>query len=204
MEPMQLQSSVSNIYNSSSSKEGSVKSSASLSKILTAIVDGHSHDSHKEGLIRAFREQQSSMPSTTSSLSSATSGFYSAEPQSPLATSSSTQMSPGTPQVPEVPKSNLVPAARSPQPDSTSTTSKPRTVAATPDVIPVSAYRMLTVAPSLPQAMQRSQWTSYDYHILEKLYTGYASKGEQCVCCCFDCAQLQLVSSSSDAYNQLQ
>jgi hypothetical protein len=26
--------------------------------------------------------------------------------------------------------------------------------------------------------MQRPQWSSYDYHVLEKLYTGYASKGE--------------------------
>lgn len=38
------------------------------------------------------------------------------------------------------------------------------------------------------QAMQRPQWSSYDYHVLEKLYTGYASKGEyahmwaMCVC----------------------
>lgn len=34
------------------------------------------------------------------------------------------------------------------------------------------------------QTMQRPQWSSYDYHVLEKLYTGYASKGELTADCC--------------------
>jgi hypothetical protein len=40
---------------------------------------------------------------------------------------------------------------------------------------------------AINQAMQRPQWSSYDYHVLEKLYTGYASKGETSALSCCVC-----------------
>jgi hypothetical protein len=45
------------------------------------------------------------------------------------------------------------------------------------DPILLDAHRMLALAPCVAPAMQRAQWSSFDYHVLEKLYTGYASKG---------------------------
>lgn len=39
--------------------------------------------------------------------------------------------------------------------------------------------RLLALCPTVPPAMQRSEWCLDDYQVLEKLYTGYASKGER-------------------------
>eukprot|EP00878_Enallax_costatus_P023847 GHUV01025401.1.p1 GENE.GHUV01025401.1~~GHUV01025401.1.p1 ORF type:complete len:365 (+),score=61.91 GHUV01025401.1:110-1204(+) len=181
-------------YAASSSQKNEAASTASakrptpLNKILTAIVDGQ--DSPKEGLIRAFREQHSDAHSATSTLSSVNSGFYSFESQSPLVPSS---MSSSTiaaakahaPQVPPaaVPERGPAKQQQTPQVESSTSTSKPRpAVAAVTNAIQLNAHRMLTIAPSLPQSMQRTKWTSYDYHIMEKLYTGYASKVYKAVC----------------------
>jgi hypothetical protein len=127
-----------------------------MNKILTAITEGQ--DSPKEGLIRAFRKQGSEDDgnSTTSTLSPVTSSSYGSERSAGLS------MDAGA----------LVAAAAAAAPSNNGLLINPA------DPIKLNAYRMLTVSPTLPQSMQRTQWTSYDYHILEKLYTGYASKGE--------------------------
>lgn len=166
---------------SEQSQAASAKQPTPLNKILTAIVDGQ--DSPKEGLIRAFREQFSDAQSGTSSLSSINSGFYSFEALSPLAASSSSAAAAVKAQALEVPEAAVperepAKAPQTPQAEDSNSSSKLR-----PDVVPLpaaiqlNAHRMLTMAPSIPQTMQRPKWTSYDYHILEKLYTGYASKG---------------------------
>lgn len=51
--------------------------------------------------------------------------------------------------------------------------------ASAPAPVMLNAHRMLALSTTLPQCMQRPQWSSFDYHVLEKLYTGYASKGER-------------------------
>jgi hypothetical protein len=43
--------------------------------------------------------------------------------------------------------------------------------------IQLNVHRLLALSPSMPPSMQRPAWSSYDYNITEKLYTGYASKG---------------------------
>ncbi|KAF8058460.1 hypothetical protein HT031_005584 [Scenedesmus sp. PABB004] len=50
------------------------------------------------------------------------------------------------------------------------------------DPIRLNAHRMLAVSPALPGPMQRCKWSSFDYTIVEKLYTGYASKVYKAVC----------------------
>jgi hypothetical protein len=132
-----------------------------MNKILTAITEGQ--DSPKEGLIRAFRKQGSEDDgnSTTSTLSPVTSSSYGSERSAGLS------MDAGA----------LAAAAAAAAPSNNGLLINPA------DPIQLNAYRMLTVSPTLPQSMQLTQWTSYDYHILEKLYTGYASKGKPMFSC---------------------
>lgn len=43
---------------------------------------------------------------------------------------------------------------------------------------PRSHTKLLALCPTVPPSMQRDCWCMADYEVLEKLYTGYASKGE--------------------------
>lgn len=155
MQAMQADAAIKPVQNVGSSS-ASAKPPSALNKILTAIAEGQ--DSPKEGLIRAFRKQGSEDDgnSTTSTLSPVTSSSYGSERSAGLS------MDAGA----------VVAAAGAAAAPTSGLLINPS------DPIQLNAYRMLTVSPTLPQSMQRSQWTSYDYHILEKLYTGYASKGE--------------------------
>ena len=48
---------------------------------------------------------------------------------------------------------------------------------AKPIVVQQPHTQLLAVSPTLPPPMQRAMWSLSDYHVTEKLYTGYASKG---------------------------
>ncbi|WIA37831.1 hypothetical protein OEZ86_014687 [Tetradesmus obliquus] len=159
MQAMQADAAIKPVQNVGSSS-ASAKPPSALNKILTAIAEGQ--DSPKEGLIRAFRKQGSEDDgnSTTSTLSPVTSSSYGSERSAGLS------MDAGA----------MVAAAGAAAAPTSGLLINPS------DPIQLNAYRMLTVSPTLPQSMQRSQWTSYDYHILEKLYTGYASKVYKAVC----------------------
>jgi hypothetical protein len=156
MQAMQADAAV-NPGHSVGSSTASAKPPSALNKILTAITEGQ--DSPKEGLIRAFRKQGSEDDgnSTTSTLSPVTSSSYGSERSAGLSMDAGAL---------------VAAAAGAAAPPTSGLLINPS------DPIQLNAYRMLTVSPTLPQTMQRTQWTSYDYHILEKLYTGYASKGE--------------------------
>jgi hypothetical protein len=155
MQAMQAEASVKSVQNANSSTT-SAKPPSALNKILTAITEAQ--DSPKEGLIRAFRKDGSEDDgnSTTSTLSPVTSSSYGSERSAGL-NEDAGALAAAAGAAAAAPTSGLLINPSDP--------------------IQLNAYRMLTVSPTLPQAMQRTQWTSYDYHILEKLYTGYASKG---------------------------
>jgi hypothetical protein len=50
---------------------------------------------------------------------------------------------------------------------------------AKPIVVQQPHTQLLAVSPTLPPPMQRAMWSLSDYHVTEKLYTGYASKGKK-------------------------
>lgn len=124
-----------------------------FARILTAMASADAGSD--DGLIRAFRQQQDNATPATKDGS---------------LSSNDSEQGPLTPTA-----DGGVPAAA--EGSGSIISFKPS------DPLLLDAYRMLALSPTAPQAMQRPQWSSYDYHVLEKLYTGYASKGKHVLLC---------------------
>jgi hypothetical protein len=62
---------------------------------------------------------------------------------------------------------------------SNSSVASPHASLGPPPISPGRRSTLLAVCPQLPPSMQRAEWCFDDYVIMQKLYKGYASEGEQ-------------------------
>jgi hypothetical protein len=132
---------------------------AAFARILNAM-----NESAEGGLIRAFREDKEAQQGGKE-------GALDSE-----------QGAPATPHAAAAAADGAVAAAASQQPPAAADAAGSLISFKPTDPILLDAYRMLALSPTAPETMHRPQWSSYDYHVLEKLYTGYASKGVLVVC----------------------
>ncbi|GBF96843.1 aurora protein [Raphidocelis subcapitata] len=58
----------------------------------------------------------------------------------------------------------------------------PEAAAASASAVPRARTKLLALCPTVPPAMARDVWCIGDYEVVQKLYTGYASKGARAVC----------------------
>lgn len=76
--------------------------------------------------------------------------------------------------------------------NSTTSTNSSFSHAAPPPISPGRQSKLLAVCPQLPPSMQRPEWCLADYTVVDRLYKGYASKGEDgSRSLQFDCTMLQ-------------
>jgi hypothetical protein len=140
---------------------------AAFSKILSAMTTFEDSSKVHEVFIPAFRDAKAAdstsaaaAGASSTAATAAANGNYNAAQQSSNCAGSSREQE----------NSNYCAAQREAMLAAAS-------AAAAPAPVMLNAHRMLALSSTLAQSMQRPQWSSFDYHVLEKLYTGYASKG---------------------------